>query len=52
MTTFETEAVDFVNISLIDCGLRLIGFGSCLIDLRLVKLMMVAKEINLELFKL
>jgi hypothetical protein len=52
MTTFETEAVDFVITSLIDYWLTLVGFGVCLIDLGSVKLKLVAKAIKLELFKL
>ena len=51
-TTFEIEAVDFVVISLIDCRLKLVGFGSSQIDLGSVKLMLFAKDVNLELFKL
>ena len=52
MTTFETKGVDFVVISLINYRLRLVGFGSYLIELGLLKLMLFAKDVNLELFKL
>jgi hypothetical protein len=45
MTTFETEAVDFVVISLINSRLRLVGFEICLIDLGAVKLKLLARQL-------
>jgi hypothetical protein len=45
MTTSETEAVDFVVISLIDSRLRLVGDEICLIDLGAVKLKLLARQL-------
>jgi hypothetical protein len=51
-TTSETEAVDFAVTSLIDSRLRLVGYDSCLFDLRAVKLKIDCEALTLELFKL
>jgi hypothetical protein len=45
MTTSETEALDFVGISLIDSRLWLVGDEICLIDLGAVKLKLLARQL-------